>query len=129
MGDLSLNFSRSEFSCRCGCGLDVIDPELIVTLQHSRTATGRTYPINSGCRCKSKNAAVGGKANSAHLLFDDGFCHAVDIGCSDSHDIFVKALDLIRRFQRIEFGKKNGVLWIHVDNRRDLPQEVLILGV
>ena len=25
MGDLTKNFSRSEFACKCGCGFDDID--------------------------------------------------------------------------------------------------------
>ena len=129
MGDLSLNFSRSEFACKDNCGLDAIDRALVDTIQCSRTSTGLSYPINSGCRCENKNRSAGGASNSAHLLFTDGMCHAADIGCINSHDMYLKAWDLIRRFRRIEFGKKNGVLWIHVDNRRDLPQEVLILGV
>ena len=127
MGDLSLNFSRSEFSCRCSCGLDSIDPDLVAILQHSRTATGLSYPITSGCRCQDRNREAGGKDNSAHLPYTDGLCHAVDIGCSDSRDMYMKGVDLIKRFRRIEFGKKDGKLWIHVDNRRDLPQEVLFL--
>lgn len=133
MGDLTRNFSRSEFACRCGCGLDSIDPDLVDILQHSRTAVGIPYPINSGCRCQVHNKRIGGAGNSAHLLYEDNLCHAADIGAKNWHDLYLLAWDLIRRFRRIEFGKLERFgkveLWIHVDNRRDLPQEVLILGI
>ena len=131
MGDLTKNFSRSEFACPC-CGLDTIDPDLVDILQHSRDAVGLPYPINSGCRCQKHNRDVGGVASSAHTPKDGGLCHAADIGCTDSHDMYLKGWDLIRRFGRIEFGRKvvNGQirLWIHVDNDRTLPQGVLILS-
>ena len=28
MGDLSEHFDRREFTCRCGCGADQVDPQL-----------------------------------------------------------------------------------------------------
>lgn len=131
MGDLTKNFSISEFSCPCGCGLDRIDADLIVTLQQSRDAVGLPYPINSGCRCEKHNRDVGGVPGSAHTKKADGFCKAADIGCENSHDMYLKGRDLILRFGRIEFGRKvvNGQirLWIHVDIDKTLPQEVLIL--
>ncbi len=33
MGDLTDNLSRSEMACNCGCGFDVVDYDLAVTLQ------------------------------------------------------------------------------------------------
>ena len=131
MGDLSYNFSRSEFACKCGCGLDRIDRDLVDNLQQARQAIGIPLPINCGCRCEAHNKSVGGKVNSAHLPFaDDYLCHAADLECSNSHEMFIMLSDLIRRFRRIELGKTSkGNLWIHVDNRRDLLQEVIILEV
>lgn len=130
MGDLTRSFSRSEFACRDGCGLDRIDPDLVDNLQHSRDAVGISYPINCGCRCEAHNKLVGGKVNSAHLPSAGGLCHAADLECSNSHELYIMLFDLIRRFKRIEIGRtKKGTLWIHVDNRSDLPQEVLIIEV
>lgn len=132
MGDLTRNFNKSEFACRCGCGLDAIDPDLVDILQDSRDAVGRPYPINSGCRCVKHNRDEGGVASSAHTKKADGFCKAADIECSDSHDMYLKGRDLILRVKRIEFGRKvvHGQirLWIHVDIADDLPQEVLVLN-
>jgi len=72
MGDLSKHFSRSEFSCGCGCGFDVVDAELISVLEDLREALQSTITIKetngSGCRCRAHNKAVGGSSSSQHLL-------------------------------------------------------------
>ncbi len=67
MGDLAKNFSRYEFICHCGCGLDQVDPELVAALQRLRNRIGRPIYVNSGCRCAAHNAAVRGARNSYHL--------------------------------------------------------------
>ena len=41
MGDLSENFSRHEFACKCGCGNDTVDAELIRVLQSVRARFGK----------------------------------------------------------------------------------------
>lgn len=123
MGDLTQNFSRSEFKCRCGCGLDKIDLDLVDNLQHSRDATGMPYKIASGCRCQEHNGVIGGKMNSSHTPRADGLCKAADIECTDSHFRYLMVQDLIRRFRRIEIGPT----WIHVDIDAGKPQGVLFL--
>jgi len=61
------NFTRDEFACKCGCGFDEIDPLLVSTLQRLRDEVQRPVVVNSGCRCKSHNAAVNGSKTSQHL--------------------------------------------------------------
>ena len=68
MGDLSNNFSRHEFTCKCGCGFDTVDTELIAVLQKLRDYFHRPIRINSGCRCEKHNAASGGVSGSQHTL-------------------------------------------------------------
>jgi hypothetical protein len=68
MGDLTNNFSRSEFACRCGCGEDRINPLLVERLQLARDFRGRSVTITSGCRCPAHNAAEGGSPTSSHLV-------------------------------------------------------------
>ena len=68
MGDLSKNFSRSEFECKCGCGEAEVSPLLIEKLHRIRDYTGEPVRITSGGRCETHNAAVGGAKNSQHLL-------------------------------------------------------------
>lgn len=66
MGDLSAHFSRSEFACRCGCGFDTVDVQLIEALEAVRQHFGVPVVISSGCRCDAHNAVVGGSQNSQH---------------------------------------------------------------
>ena len=68
MGDISKNFDRKEFGCKCGCGLDDVDSELVLALQRLRNWWRRPVSINSACRCEAHNAAIGGSKNSQHLL-------------------------------------------------------------
>ena len=83
MGDLSKNFSRSEFKCPT-CDADNISPALVADLQRLRDAIGSPLSITSGVRCKAHNKAVGGVEGSAHVPADLGdgegeVGHAVDI--------------------------------------------------
>lgn len=68
MGDLTKNFSRSEF--RCGhCGrLDALDLELVRCLQRLRDMVKKPLAIVSGYRCCEGNASVGGSKYSQHLF-------------------------------------------------------------
>ena len=68
MGDLSRNFSRHEFACKCGCGEAEVSPFLIEVLQRLRDILGVPITVTSGRRCTAHNAAVGGAKNSQHLL-------------------------------------------------------------
>lgn len=65
---LSKHFRRKEFACKCGCGFDTVDYELIVTLENLRDHFGAPIMIDSGCRCKKRNQQVGGKVKSQHML-------------------------------------------------------------
>ena len=67
MGDLSKDFSRWEFACRCGCGFKDVKHELVVVMQDIRDNFGRV-DITSGCRCADHNRDVGGAVHSRHLL-------------------------------------------------------------
>jgi uncharacterized protein YcbK (DUF882 family) len=66
MGDISENFDRSEFACKCGCGFDTVDAELIKVLEDIRGAFGVPIKINSGCRCETHNKEIGGSVHSQH---------------------------------------------------------------
>lgn len=66
-GDMTKNFSRKEFACKCGCGKDDIDPKLVELCQTIRDAAGIVVRVNSGCRCEKHNAKVGGAKGSQHV--------------------------------------------------------------
>jgi uncharacterized protein YcbK (DUF882 family) len=67
MGDLSKNFSRKEFECKCGCGFFTVDPALVKFLQRIRDDIKRPIIILSGCRCYDYNLKAGGVPNSFHI--------------------------------------------------------------
>jgi uncharacterized protein YcbK (DUF882 family) len=70
---LSEHFRRSEFACKCGCGMDTVDVELLEKLEalHAYLADLADAPvrihINSGNRCRLYNDKVGGEDLSQHL--------------------------------------------------------------
>jgi len=68
MGDLSLHFSRREFACKCLCGQDSIDYQLVRILERLRKFFGTPIVISSGNRCEEHNEAEGGAPDSQHLL-------------------------------------------------------------
>lgn len=73
-------FKKSEFACKCGKYCDgypaEIDMNMVKIADQIRSRIGKPIPINSGLRCKTHNANVGGVSNSQHLLGK-----AADLGC------------------------------------------------
>ena len=67
MGDLSRNFSKHEFTCRC-CGRIEINPRLVDALQELRDLAGLPVRVTSGYRCPEHNRGIGGATRSQHLL-------------------------------------------------------------
>ena len=89
MGDLSRRFSRHEFACRCGCGFDTVDHELIIVLERmgdhfEDLHNGKRVKIhiNSGARCPAWNKAQGGADTSQHL-FGRAADHWVEVVTDD----------------------------------------------
>jgi len=65
---LSQHFWRREFACKCGCGFDTVDAELIYVLEKLRYELDESIiRITSGCRCPEYNAKIGGSPRSQHL--------------------------------------------------------------
>lgn len=67
MGDLTKNFSRHEFACKCGCGFNTVDYQLAIALQDVRDYFKKRTTIISGCRCKMHNISIGGELFSLHM--------------------------------------------------------------
>ena len=61
------NFKVSEFACHC-CGKNKIDQKVIDMCQKIRDALGVPVRVNSGYRCATHNAKVGGVKGSKHTL-------------------------------------------------------------
>jgi len=124
MGDLSKNFSRSEFAC-LHCGEVEIDPLLVATLQRIRDKAGPVV-VTSGYRCPVHNEAVGGVNNSQHI-----YGRAADIYVPGMSQAALIAL--VREMTMNEdiyagyaYAIKNSKRAIHIDVR--IPESQTVRG-
>lgn len=112
MGDLSRNFSRSEFACKC-CGRVEVDPRLVKALQELRDQAGAPITVRSGYRCPKHNEKVGGARKSQHMAG-----RAADIVIGD-----LSVAEMYRAAERIEAFAAGGIGlypesgFVHVDVR------------
>ena len=110
MGNLSEHFSRHEFACKCGCGFDTVDAELLTVLEDVRERFGREVRVNSGCRCKAHNDKISGGKRSQHLI-------------GRAADIVVRGVDpaVVYRYLEKTYVDKYGLGrymdFVHVDTR------------
>ena len=105
-------FTLDEFKCPC-CNANKIDPFLVEKLDVARSLANMPFVINSGYRCSTHNKAVGGVANSSHILGK-----AVDIDTPDMLSRFLLVSTLLDvGFSRIEIAPT----WTHVDIDKSKP--------
>jgi len=107
---LSRNFKRYEFECRCGCGFNTVDVELIKLCEEIRILNGNK-PISptSACRCAKHNKSINGNKNSRHM-----FGQACDFAVDDPKKIY---LMLCERYKS-KYGIGGYKYFIHVDVRK-----------
>ena len=105
-------FKRKEFACKCGCGFDTVDYELLGLCNEVREFEGEPVVVSSGCRCELHNLAVGGASKSEHL-----FARAGDLRVDDPEKTYRW---LCRQYpDKYGFGLYD---WgVHVDTRTDGP--------
>jgi len=108
MGDLTLNFDRSEFACKCGCGKNDIKDELAFKIQVVRELIKRPISINSGIRCLAHNTANNSKPTSSHI---DGW--AADLGYKGSMERYTLLSAITQVFDRV--GVANTFIHVDVD--------------
>jgi uncharacterized protein YcbK (DUF882 family) len=113
---LSNHFHRSEFTCKCGCGFDTVDANLINVLDYIRQDLGHPVSVNSGCRCSTHNIKVGGSPKSQHLLG-----RAADIKCPDV--LWVTLKEVVDKYMDgwggVGYYENQG--FIHIDTRSGAP--------
>ena len=114
MGDLTDNFSRKEFACKCGCGFDTVDIALVGILEAIREHFGTPVRISSACRCASHNKAVGGASKSQHLY---GRAADITVEGVDPKDVAKEARRIMGDFGGL--GEYSN--FVHVDSRTDGP--------
>ena len=113
MAEDTKNFKVKEFACK-HCGENKIDQRVLTMCQTIREALGVPVHVNSGYRCPTHNANVGGVKGSQHTLGK-----AADLSCSlGAQKMFetVKKLKAEGKLEELEYcilyKKKN---FIHVD--------------
>ena len=106
--NITKNFKRSEFNCKCGCGYNVVTQRLADTLQEIRDYIGKPIVIVSGCRCETHNRKVGGVPESAHMK-------------GEAADIMVKGWDAVELGSHIknlyEAGKLRSLTYAYFPGR------------
>mgnify|MGYP002624681816 CR=1 FL=1 len=125
MGNMTKNFSREEFTCKCGCGFNIIDNDLVNIIQEIRDEVNEPIRINSGCRCAKHNQRVGGVRNSFHLQGK-----AADLSCKSGGRKIFDAINKLKGEGRLT-GLKYYILYktknfVHVDvgRTRNNPYEI-----
>ena len=114
MGDLRPNISRYEIECKCGCGLDNIDPVILDVVQAVCTLTKSRVSFSSGCRCYIHNRSEGGSSKSKHMPDPvDGLCKAADFKIHRVNPIVI--FNMLDPIWKGGLGKYNG--FTHIDNR------------
>jgi zinc D-Ala-D-Ala carboxypeptidase len=111
MGDLSKNFNRSEFACKC-CGVVRIRPSVVEGVQQIRDLAGVPVHINSGYRCIPHNKAEGGAKRSQHLL---GAAADIVVEGMTPMQMYLLALE-VPQFKNGGIGVSD-THFIHVDDR------------
>lgn len=108
-------FSRAEFACKCGkyCNGYPVEPDetMVRYADEIRRRLGKPIPVNSGIRCKTHNANVGGVSNSQHL-----YGTAADLGKPSG--VTVAQMEEIAEEVMGDTGGIGTYSWgIHIDSR------------
>ena len=103
---LTPNFYEDEFACKCGCGLNGINMELVKLLQKLREDFNSPMAVTSGLRCPEGNTQAQGSKNSSHLWGE-----AADIGITDGKMRYKFVEKAQKHFKRIGIAKT----FVHVD--------------
>lgn len=115
MGDISRNISRYEVKCKCGCGIDTIDAEVVKLVQLVCDTLECRVNINSACRCSNHNKAVGGSVASQHLKGKAIDCDFVGM---DTNTVY--------QFLNSKYPERYGLglykTFIHIDSRNDMAR-------
>lgn len=115
MGDLSKNFSRNEFACKCGCGYATPDPRLLIAMDELRERLGGVpLTINSACRCHAHNKKVKGSPRSQHL---NGTAADIRVPKGHSVDSLAAEAENVPAFAAGGIGKYPAKNFVHVDVR------------
>jgi len=122
---ITAHFRRGEFKCKCGCGKDDIDAALVRLCETIRGAVGVPLIVNSGCRCETHNAKVGGVKGSYHTQGK-----AADLSCSlgprKLYDT-IQALYAAGKLEGLEYCIRYKT-FVHIDIGKPRSQRFAVRG-
>lgn len=108
------NFTKEEFTCKCGCGRADMKPAFMNRLQMLRDFASFSFPINSGFRCLDYDNSIDGAG--VHPSGEAG-----DLGLSGKRALVIVSNAV--RFGFIRIGvKQHGPhhkRFIHLDSLID----------
>ena len=107
-------FNREEFTCKCGCGGNEIDGQLLEMLDKSRGIAKIPFIVSSGFRCENHPESVK-NPNSSHIK---GL--AVDIKCVDSMTR-AKIMDALVYVGFERFGLHKSFIHTDIDKGKASP--------
>lgn len=109
---ISEHFSRIEFACKCGCGFQTVDVELLNVLERLRERFSQPIVINSGCRCPKHNKAIRGSENSKHI---QGSAADIVVKNTPTEEVYI----YLAESYPDKYGIGKYASWIHIDVRTD----------
>lgn len=101
-------FTKAEFECHCGCGLNNVDKRLVQLCDDVREAGGVPFDISSPCRCEANNVKAGGVRNSRHL-----YGRAVDFRLRGK--TASQTLSIVRADNRVAYCYAIDNEFVHMD--------------
>ncbi len=108
-------FKKSEFDCKCGCGLNNIDLKLVKILDEIREYFGKPMLITCGCRCQKYNdSLIGSIKNSKHI---QGKASDVWISGLKKSELLSKCKDYVKcgRANYTYTNESNMKYAVHID--------------
>lgn len=114
---MSLTFFKlSEFTCKCGCGQNKMDPQTLNRFDTLRAQFGKPLIVTSGYRCPEHNAKVSSTGRTGPHTTGQAADFAVDR--VDAHKLLQIALTM--GFTGIGVQQKGGGRFIHLDTLSSL---------
>ena len=112
MGDISEHFTRDRLACKCGCGQDTVDVELIKVLEDLRRRFKQPVYVSSGNRCLAYNRTLpDSRDTSQHIK-------------SKATDIWVSSVPprIVYNYLTMKYPNKYGIglyrSFVHIDVRK-----------
>jgi zinc D-Ala-D-Ala carboxypeptidase len=117
--NITSNFTNTELSCHCGCGVNLMSVPFVGLLQKIRDNYGKPMIVTSAYRCKAYNDSIPGAApESWHCK---GL--AVDIACQSPLDRYrliklaidfgITGIGVSSKFLHFDIGHADRMIWTY----------------